>query len=169
MFITDVEHINTHGGSIRVYIKRNQTDIKPTVLDFISKEKEFGLDKYQTYINFAKKIEQAKINVIKNIKSLKDQGLSLVGYGAPAKATTSLNYFGITNQEIDYIVEDNSLKHNKIVPGVNIPIYSKDKLNEKLPDVIIVMAWNFFEDIKRSNQNLIDLGVKFISIKDLQN
>jgi nucleoside-diphosphate-sugar epimerase/SAM-dependent methyltransferase/quercetin dioxygenase-like cupin family protein len=169
MFITDVEHINTHGGSIRVYVKRNQTDIKPTVLDFISKEKEFGLDKYQTYINFAKKIEQAKINVLKNIKSLKDQGLSLVGYGAPAKATTSLNYFGITNQEIDYTIEDNSLKHNKIIPGVNIPIYSKDKLNEKLPDVIIVMAWNFFEDIKRSNQNLIDLGVKFISIKDLQN
>jgi nucleoside-diphosphate-sugar epimerase/SAM-dependent methyltransferase/quercetin dioxygenase-like cupin family protein len=169
MFITDVEHINTHGGSIRVYVKRNQTDVKPTVLDFISKEKEFGLDKYQTYINFAKKIEQAKINVLKNIKSLKAQGLSLVGYGAPAKATTSLNYFGITNQEIDYTIEDNPLKHNKIIPGVNIPIYSKDKLNEKLPDVIIVMAWNFFEDIKRSNQNLIDLGVKFISIKDLQN
>ena len=139
------------------------------MLDFISKEKEFGLDKYQTYINFAKKIEQAKINVLKNIKSLKAQGLSLVGYGAPAKATTSLNYFGITNQEIDYTIEDNPLKHNKIIPGVNIPIYSKDKLNEKLPDVIIVMAWNFFEDIKRSNQNLIDLGVKFISIKDLQN
>ena len=75
----------------------------------------------------------------------------------------------MTNQEIDYIVEDNPLKHNKFLPGINIPIYSKEKLNEKLPDVIIVMAWNFLEDIKRNNQDLIDKGVKFISIKDLQN
>ena len=168
-FITDVEHINTHGGSIRVYVKKGWGEIKMNVFNFLNNEEEFGLTKYETYLDFAKRIEQAKSNVVKNIKNLKDQGLSLVGYGAPAKATTSLNYFGITHHEIDYVIEDNSLKHNKFIPGVNIPIYSKEKLNEKLPDVVIVMAWNFFEDIKRSNQDLIDKGVKFISIKDLQN
>ena len=128
----------------------------------------FPILDYNTYLEFAKRVQQSKSNVIKNIKKLKDQGLTLVGYGSPAKATTSLNYFGITTKEIDYIVEDNNLKHNKIIPGVKIPIYSKDKLNEKLPDVIIVMAWNFFEEIKNNNQDLIDKGVKFISIKELQ-
>lgn len=169
MFISDVEHIDTHGGSIRVYIKKGLKTIKPSVFEFLTQEENYGLTNYQTYLDFAKRIKQAKSNVVKNIKSLKDQGLTLIGYGAPAKATTSLNYFGITNQEIDYIIEDNPLKHNKFIPGVNIPIYSKEKLNEKLPDVMVVMAWNFFEDIKRNNQDLIDKGVKFISIKELQN
>ena len=129
----------------------------------------FGLTKYETYLDFAKRVEHAKSNVNRNIKSFKDKGFTLVGYGSPAKATTALNYYGLTSNEIEYIVEDNPLKHNKILPGCMIPIYSKDKLNEKLPDVIIVMAWNFIEEIKKHNQDLIDKGVKFISIKDLQN
>ena len=93
----------------------------------------------------------------------------MVGYASPAKATTALNYYGITTNEIEYIVEDNPLKHNKVLPGCKIPIYSKDKLNEKLPDIIVVMAWNFVEEIKKNNQDLIDKGVRFISIKELQN
>ena len=169
MNIINVEHVNTHGGSIRVYVSKNSSNINPIVNEFLDNERNFGLTDYQTYLEFAQRVERAKENVLKNIKSLKDQGLSIVGFGAPAKATTSLNYFGITNQDIDYIIEDNVLKHNKFVPGVNIPIYSREKLNEKLPDVILVMAWNFFEDIKRNNQELIDRGVKFINIKDLQN
>jgi nucleoside-diphosphate-sugar epimerase/SAM-dependent methyltransferase/quercetin dioxygenase-like cupin family protein len=167
--VDKVEHINTHGGSIRVYVKNQGCKIDSSVELFLNNENEFGLTDYQTYLDFAKRVEQAKINVTKNIKSLKDRGLTLVGYGSPAKATTSLNYFGITSNEIDYIIEDNSLKHNKILPGVYIPIYSREKINEKLPDVVVVMAWNFFEDIKLNNQDLIDKGVKFISIKDLQN
>jgi nucleoside-diphosphate-sugar epimerase/SAM-dependent methyltransferase/quercetin dioxygenase-like cupin family protein len=163
-----VEHINTHGGSIRVYVNRGGEQ-QPSVNEFLQNEINFGLTDYKTYLDFAKRVEAAKANVNKNIKALKDQGLTLVGYGSPAKATTSLNYYGVTSNEIDYIVEDNQLKHNKILPGVKIPIYSKDKLNEKLPDVIIVMAWNFVEEIKKNNQDLIDKGVKFISIKDLQN
>jgi nucleoside-diphosphate-sugar epimerase/SAM-dependent methyltransferase/quercetin dioxygenase-like cupin family protein len=163
-----VEHINTHGGSIRVYVNRGGEQ-QPSVNEFLQNEINFGLTDYKTYLDFAKRVEAAKANVNKNIKALKDQGLTLVGYGSPAKATTSLNYYSVTSNEIDYIVEDNQLKHNKILPGVKIPIYSKDKLNEKLPDVIIVMAWNFVEEIKKNNQDLIDKGVKFISIKDLQN
>jgi nucleoside-diphosphate-sugar epimerase len=167
--VSKVERINTHGGSIRVYVKNQGCSVDSSVNEFISNEVTFGLTDYNTYLEFAKRIEHAKSNVIKNIKALKDQGLNLVGYGAPAKATTALNYFGITANDIDYIVEDNILKYNKIIPGVRIPIYSKEKLNEALPDVIIVIAWNFFEDIKRNNQEYIDKGVKFISIKDLQN
>jgi len=167
--VAKVEHINTHGGSIRVYIGHPGASVNSSVNEFISNELEFGLTEYKTYLDFAKRVEQAKTTVNKNIKTLKDKGLTLVGYGSPAKATTSLNYYGITSNEIEYIVEDNPLKHNKILPGVKIPIYAKDKLNEKLPDVIVVMAWNFIEEIKKNNQDLINKGVKFISIKELQN
>ena len=165
--VSKVEHINTHGGSIRVYIKNKGSEIDSSVSKFLQNEKEFGLTNYSIYLEFAKRVEQAKTNTNNNIKSFKDKGLTLVGYGSPAKATTSLNYYGV--KDIDYIIEDNTLKHNKILPGVKIPIYSKNKLNETPPDIIIVMAWNFVEEIKKNNQDLIDKGIKFISIKELQN
>ena len=166
--INKVEHIDTHGGSIRVYIKGKSYIPHVSVREFLEREEEFGITEYKTYLDFADRVEQAKSNVVKNIKDLKDKGLTLVGYGSPAKATTSLNYYGITTNEIDYIVDDNPLKHNKILPGVRIPIYSREKLNENLPDIIIVMAWNFFDEIKSNNQDLIDKGVRFISIKELR-
>lgn len=164
-----VEHVNTHGGSIRVFVCKDDREIQSNVLEFLENEMLNGLNNYETYSNFGKRIENAKQNVLKNIKKIKESGLSIVGYGSPAKATTALNYFGITNQEIDYIIEDNSLKHNKIIPGVNIPIYSKEKTKTKLPNIILVLAWNFFEEVKLNNKDLIDLGVRFVNIKDLQN
>ena len=95
---------------------------------------------------------------------IKKKEKSLVGYGAPAKATTALNFFGISDQ-IDYIIEDNKLKDKKFIPGVKIPIFSKDKINKELP-AIIVLAWNFFEDIKNKKKSL---SKNFINIKDLEN
>ena len=130
LYITKVEHVDTHGGSIRVYINRNDVVKDSSVSEFIKNEEEFGLTKYSTYLEFAKRVQNAKANVNKHIVFLKNKGLTLVGYGSPAKATTSLNYYGITSNEISYIIEDNKLKHNKILPGVKIPIFSKDKINE---------------------------------------
>jgi hypothetical protein len=101
--------------------------------------------------------------VIKNINQLKKKGKKIIGFGAPAKATTALNFFGISDQ-IDFIVEDNKLKHNKFIPGVKIPIVSKNKVNGK-GDTILVLAWNFFEDIKKNNKTLSD---NFINIKSLE-
>jgi SAM-dependent methyltransferase len=167
--IVDVEHIDTHGGSIRVYIKKEKDSICENVKNFLKNEKEFGLTEYNTYISFSERINIIKNNVKNNIKKLKEKNFKLVGYGSPAKATTALNFYNITNEEIDYIIEDNDLKHNKIIPNVRIPIYSKEKLNDGLPDIIIVMAWNFFENIKNNNQDLINKGVKIINIKDLEN
>ena len=85
-------------------------------------------------------------------------------FGAPAKATTALNFFGISN-EIDFIVEDNKLKHNKYIPGVKIPIVKKEKINQKKYP-ILVLAWNFFGEIKKNNSHL---KCKFINIKELEN
>ena len=162
--IYKAERINTHGGSIRVYIKNKKIKIDKTVKFLLLEEERFGLKKYSTYKNFADKIYKIRSNVVKNLDRLKKENKIIVGYGAPAKATTALNFFGINNQ-IDFIVEDNKLKHNKFVPGVKIPISSKIKIKNKLP-IILVLAWNFFDDIKKNNQNL---SKKFVNIKDLEN
>jgi hypothetical protein len=135
----------------------------------LNNEIENGLTEYNTYLEFGNRIQTAKKNVLNNIRKLKQAGISIVGYGSPAKATTALNYFGITNKQIDYIIEDNELKHNKVVPGVYIPIHSKEKAELNLPDIILVLAWNFFEEVKANNKKLIDLGVRFVNIKELQN
>ena len=87
-----------------------------------------------------------------------------MGYGAPAKATTALNFFDLNSEDIDYILEDNPLKNRKLVPGVNIPIIHKGSLKRKVP-LIIVLAWNFFEEIKKNNTNI---SKNFVNIKDLE-
>ena len=161
--IFKVEKINTHGGSIRVYLKKNKSQkIDKSVPAMLKKEYEFGLKKYETYEKFGKKINILRNNFTRNINKFIRENGKLIAYGAPAKATTALNFFGVKDQ-IKYIIEDNKLKHNKIVPGVNIPIYSKKKLKKKA-DNILVLAWNFFKEIKDNNKSL---SKNFINIKDL--
>ena len=162
--IFDAERIDTHGGSLRVYIKKGKKiKIKKSVKELLDEEETFGLKKYKTYQDFGVKINKLKENVIKNIDNLKKNNKKIIGFGAPAKATTALNFFGISHQ-IDFIIEDNKLKHNKFIPGVLISIKSKKYLKEK-NSLILVLAWNFYDEIKKNNLNLSN---KFINIKDLE-
>jgi len=162
--IIKAEKINTHGGSLRIYVKKNiNSKSEKNVKDLLKEEERFGLKKFETYEKFGKKIYEIKKNVKKNIKNLKIDGKKLIGYGSPAKATTALNFFGISS-EIECIVEDNKLKHGKFLPGMKIPITSKSNIKQK-PDYALVLAWNFIDEIKRKNS---DLAHKFISIKDLE-
>ena len=163
--IFKVEKINTHGGSIRVYIKKGKkVKIEKNVKGLLAEEESFGIKKYKTYQDFGEKIKKLRENVIKNINTLKKNNKKIIGFGAPAKATTALNFFGISN-EIDFVIEDNKLKHNKFIPGVLIPIKDKNYLKDK-NNLIIVLAWNFYNEIKKNNQ---DLSNNFINIKDLEN
>ncbi len=163
--IVKAEKINTHGGSLRVYIKKDKTSkVDKSVKNLLDEEEKFGLKKYSTYKQFGEKIYTIQKNVKKNIQKLKSNGKKLIGYGSPAKATTSLNFFGVSS-EIDFIVEDNKLKHGKFIPGVKIPIVSKERVLDK-NNTILVLAWNFYEDIKKNNVKLSD---SFVSIKDLEN
>ena len=162
--IYKAEKINTHGGSIRVYIKKGKKiKIEKNVKKLLDAEDSFGIKKYKTYQDFGEKINKLKENVLKNINELKIKNKKILGFGAPAKATTALNFFGITDQ-IEYVIEDNKLKHNKFIPGVLIPIKDKKILKEKDP-LILVLAWNFFDEIKKNNLNL---SSKFVNIKDLE-
>ena len=158
------EEINTHGGSIRIYLKKGKNiKIEKNVKDLIKNEEEFGIKNFKTYQNFGKKVYQIRENVLKNISKLKKEKKKIIGYGAPAKATTALNFFGISNQ-IDFIVEDNKLKHGKFIPGVKIPIKNKSTIKDK-NNTTLVLAWNFFNEIKSKNSNISD---NFINIKDLE-
>ncbi len=163
--IYKVEKINTHGGSLRIYISKNKKiKIHSSVKQILKEEEKFGIKKFKTYKNFENQILQIKKNVRNNLKKLLNNHQKIVGYGSPAKATTALNFFGISN-EIECIIEDNKLKHGKFIPGVKIPIVSKKDI-KKNPDCILVLAWNFFNEIKKNNQNL---SKNFVSISELKN
>ena len=158
------EKVNTHGGSIRVYIKKDKKiKIEQSVKKMLKDEEIFGIKDFKTYQKFGEEVYKIRKNVLKNIKKLKDNNKTIIGYGAPAKATTALNFFGIS-KEIDFIVEDNKLKHNKFIPGVKIPIKNKLKIKDK-KNILLVLAWNFFKDIKKNNKDLSD---NFVNIKDLE-
>ncbi len=162
--IFKAEKIETHGGSLRVYISKDNTKkVEKSVKDLINEENKFGIKEFKTYQKFAKEVYQIRDNVINNIKKLKEKNRKIIGFGSPAKATTALNFFGISNQ-IDFIVEDNKLKQGKFVPGVLIPIKNKNSIKEKDPQ-ILVLAWNFFNEIKKNNKNLTN---NFINVKDLE-
>ena len=156
--------IGTHGGSLRIYIKKKKKiKIENSVKNMLKDEEKYGIKKFKTYQNFGKKVYKIRKNILKNLNKLKGSNNLVIGYGAPAKATTALYFFGVTN-EIDFIVEDNKLKHNKFIPGVRIPIKNKSEIKNK-KNTIVVLAWNFFQDIKNNNSELSD---NFINIKDLE-
>ena len=163
--IFKAEKINTHGGSIRIYIKKGKKiKIENNIKKLLKEEEVFGIKNFKTYQKFGEKINKLKENVIRNINNLKKNNKNIIGFGAPAKATTALNFFGISDQ-IDFVVEDNKLKHDKFIPGVKIQIKDKKSIKEK-NFTILVLAWNFFKDIKKNNSNL---SSDFINIKDLEN
>ena len=143
--------------------KNKKVKVESSVKKMLNEETKFGIKKFKTYQEFGNKVYQIRKNVRKNIKKLRDKNNLIIGYGAPAKATTALNFFGIS-KEIDFIVEDNKLKHKKFIPGVKIPIKNKSHIKDK-NNTLVVLAWNFFKDIKKNNDNLSD---NFINIKDLE-
>ncbi len=158
------EKIETHGGSLRIYVKKNKKiKIDTSVKKMLKEEENFGIKKFETYKQFGEKVYKIRENVLKNIKKLKKQNKKIIGFGAPAKATTALNFFGIRD-EIDFIVEDNKLKHNKFLPGVKIQIKNKSQIKGK-NNIILVLAWNFYEFIKKNNSNLSE---HFVNIKELE-
>tara|TARA_B100000029_G_scaffold295072_1_gene288407 strand:+ start:29 stop:2578 length:2550 start_codon:yes stop_codon:yes gene_type:complete len=162
--IYKAEKIDTHGGSIRIYVKKNlKTKIEKSVKSLLNEEEKYGIKNFKTYQEFAKKVYEIRKNVRKNISELKKNKKRIIGYGSPAKATTAMNFFGISN-EIECIIEDNKLKQGKFLPGMKIPIVAKSDIKAK-PDCALVLAWNFFHEIKKNNS---DLAHKVISIKDLE-
>ena len=162
--IYKAEKINTHGGSLRVYVTKNKNK-KDTesIKKILGEEERFGIKKFETYKKFGEKIYKIRENVLKNIDKIKNNSQKIIGYGSPAKATTALNFFGIS-KEIEYIIEDNKLKQGKYLPGVKIPIVNnKQKFNKN--SSLLILAWNFFDEIKKKNENSYK---NIINVKSLE-
>jgi nucleoside-diphosphate-sugar epimerase/quercetin dioxygenase-like cupin family protein/SAM-dependent methyltransferase len=161
--IFKIEKINTHGGSIRVYISKNsKIKIDTSVKKLLDKEIKAGINKLNIYEKFKQKIFDKRKKIRNNIRVIKKSKKTIIGYGSPAKATTALNFYNIS-KEIDYIIDDNPLKNNKYIPGAKILI--KNQKNKKKTDYLLVLAWNFYNEIKKNNKNL---AKKIISIKTLE-
>src|SRR4029077_16734605 len=141
----DVEELPTHGGSLRIYARHSENTEEPVtwrVIDLKVREEAAGFMRLETYLCFAKKVEETKRNLLKFLINAKREGKSIAGYGAPGKGNTLLNYCGIRTDFIDYTADRNPYKHGKYTPGTHIPIYNPDKISETKPDYIFILPWN---------------------------
>jgi SAM-dependent methyltransferase len=163
MTIFDVKHVDSHGGSLRVFVSAaSSRKASNSVLSMLERERKMGVSTISPYEQFAIEVNTAKESLIQEIKSLKKQGKSIAGYGAPAKSTTLLNFCGITNKDIDYIVEDNPLKIGLYAPGTHIPIVPSSALLDTVPDYLLILAWNFSAEIMEKTKELHSKGTKCI-------
>lgn len=165
MIIFNVEKTPTHGGSIRIFVKKTKAKylIENSVQKTIKDEIKNGLGKESTYLNFSKRVEENKNKLLKLLNNIKSQGKRIVGYGAPAKGNTLLNYFGIDTKFLDYIVDDSPLKQGLYAPGTHIPIISLDVFSKRLkPDYMLILAWNFAEPIMEKLSNFSQSNGRFI-------
>ncbi|MBW2977068.1 class I SAM-dependent methyltransferase [Candidatus Woesearchaeota archaeon] len=164
MGIFDAKKIDTHGGSLRVFIKKSEGkhEVKKQVGEMLEHEKSAGVDNFELYKKFAGKVYGVREKLTSYIKGIKAQGKSLAGYGAPAKSTTLLNFCNIGKDYINYIVDDNPLKIDLYTPGTHIPVVSSEILDKQTPDYVLVLAWNFAEEILAKTRKYADKGVKFI-------
>ena len=165
MKVYKVKEVDTHGGSLRVYATKNKDKrIHKSVSEYIAIEKKNRLDKYSTYLEFGKKVKETKEQSLEMINKIKLENKKIIGFGAPAKATTILNYFGLSEKDFLFTIDENSLKQNKFIPGTGIQIKSIDDIGPNDYDYVLVLAWNFFDVIKKNNKQLFK-NSEFIKLK----
>ena len=162
--VFDVEEISTHGGSLRVYACHQEAtrEICAGVAEIKEKEIAAGLTRMETYLAFGEKVKATKRQLLSFLIEAKTQGKSIVGYGAPAKAITLLNYCGVRTDFIDYIVDRSPHKQGSFVPGTRLPILAPEKIAETKPDYLLILPWNLKEEIMTQMEMIRDWGGKFV-------
>lgn len=164
MEIIDVQHQKTHGGSMRYTLAhRDAHQVKDSVKNLFSKELSQGLDKLETFYKFRENVEKSREDLLTLLKKLKLEGKKLAGYAATSKSTTILNYCGIGPHLIDYICDTTPIKHNKLSPGMHIPIVPHEFFINNPPDYAILLAWNHTEEIMQKEKKYISGGGKWIT------
>lgn len=165
LVIFDVEEIPTHGGSLRIYgTHKSEKSKKVThrVGDLLEKEKSYGLLDLKTYYGFGGKVEATKRKLLQFLIQAKNEEKKIVGYGAPAKGNTLLNYCGIRTDFLDYTVDRSPHKQNKYLPGTHIPIKHPDKIKEDKPDYVLILPWNIKDEIMEQLSFIREWGGKFV-------
>lgn len=161
----DVEELPTHGGSLRIYAchpESTSTPLTQRVADLRRREEAFGLTCLETYSSFSDRVEAAKRGLLEFLISVKARGKSIVGYGAPAKGNTLLNYCGVRTDFIDYTVDRSPHKQGLFLPGTRIPIYSPERIRQTKPDYLLILPWNLKDEIMQEMSDIHRWGGKFI-------
>ncbi len=163
--VFDVEKLNTHGGSLRVYAQRSDTGqqaICASVQVTINEELEHKLNSLEFYNGFQGKAEKVKSDLLGFIKEAKQKNLTIAAYGAAAKGNTLLNFAGIDSSDIDYVVDLNPAKQGQFMPGSHIPIVNEEHLKANQPDRVIILPWNLKNEIIQQLNYIRDWNGKFV-------
>jgi hypothetical protein len=161
----DVEELWTHGGSLRVYLRPAADTSRPVserVLELRKREEALGYRDMATYTRFEEQVRATKRKLLALLIEAKNQGKKVVGYGAPGKGNTLLNYCGIREDFVEFTVDRNPYKQGKFLPGTHIPIYAPERLDEAKPDYILILPWNFKDEIMKQLAPAREWGARFI-------
>jgi C-methyltransferase C-terminal domain/Putative zinc binding domain/Methyltransferase domain len=165
LYLFDVEELPTHGGSLRIYATHSENRKQPisqNVQSLLEKEFNTGINKIEYYSGFTKKAFKAKIQLLEFLIDQKMQNKKVVAYGAAAKGNTLLNYCGVKNDLIDFVVDANPHKQNKFLPASHIPVVSEDEIKKTKPEFVIILPWNLKSEITSQLSYIREWGGKFV-------
>ncbi len=162
--VVDVEELPSHGGSLRVFLQHARARVAPTpaVAELLDREDAQGLRDPETYRRFADGVRESKRALLELLIDLRRQGKQVVGYGAPGKGNTLLNYCGIRTDFLDYTVDRNPYKQGKHTPGTHIPIHQPERIAETRPDVIVILPWNLAREISEQLAYTAEWGATLV-------
>lgn len=161
----DVEELPTHGGSLRVYATHAgnaSTVVAESVQGMLAKEAEAGMNRLEFYTGFQSAALERKLEFLEFLLKSKREDKKVVGYGAAAKGNTFLNYAGVKADLVEFVVDANSAKQNKFLPGSHIPVVNETKLKEFRPDYVIIFPWNIREEVETQLSYIREWGGKFV-------
>jgi hypothetical protein len=165
MTIFDVEEMWTHGGSLRIYARHAADETRPQTertLDLRRREEQAGLRDVGYYTAFEERVRETKRKLLTVLIEAKRAGKTIAAYGAPGKGNTLLNYCGIRQDFVDFTVDRNPHKHGKFLPGSHIPIHPVEYIDEVKPEYLLVLPWNFKDEILAQMAHVREWGCKFI-------
>ncbi len=165
LLLFDVEELPTHGGSLRIYARHADDATKPIterLVELHDREVNAGFQEMSTYSNFGEQVKETKRKLLNFLIEARRAGKTVVGYGAPGKGNTLLNYCGIRTDFLDFTVDRNPYKQGKFLPGTHIPIYHPDKITEARPDYVFILPWNFKDEIIQQMAYIREWGGQFV-------